>query len=131
MDRQPRRNGADVAGFTVVLCDNCEHGGDLPVLSNLREVIRRCPHGVLIRARCPLGRLWCHTRKTAGPSAGHVVLVQPCTSTRRPVGAVIPVGPVRSTEDLAALARWLESTPLSPAELPRRLREIPRHTNSN
>lgn len=111
------------AGFTVVLCDDCEDDGELPILAVLRETIRRSSHGVLVRARCSLGRLWCHARKTSGP-AGRAVLVQPCTSSRTPLGTVILVGPVRTADDLAALARWLQSVPLTVTELPPRLCQI-------
>lgn len=130
MDRRPRHSieKGSHTGFTVVFCEDCEDGdcednGELPILAVLRETIRRSPHGVLVRARCPLGRLWCHARRTSGP-AGRAVLVQPCTVGRRPLGTVIVVGPVRTADDLTALARWLESVPLAVTGLPPRLRQI-------
>lgn len=127
MDRRPRRSTENDSqtGFTVIVCDGCE-GGELPLLAVLRDTIRRSPNAVLVRARCPLGRLWCHARKISAPAeSGHLVLVQRCTSTRRPLGPVIPVGPVETDEDLAALTRWLETTSLSTEDLPSRLRRIP------
>ncbi|MEV0704278.1 hypothetical protein AB0I53_41065 [Saccharopolyspora sp. NPDC050389] len=109
-------------GFTVILCDSCEDDGQLPILAALRDTIRRCPNAVLVRANCPLGRLWCHTRKTTTlRAAGHLVLVQRCTIARQPLGAVMLVGPVRTAEDLTALTRWLETTPENIDELPQRL----------
>ncbi|MER6987628.1 hypothetical protein ABT337_04880 [Saccharopolyspora hirsuta] len=131
MDRQQGHGTSDAAGFTVVLCDSCEDGGELPVLAALREVIRRCPHGMLVRATCPLGRLWCHAGKVTGALSGHTLLVQRCTRSRSPVGEVMLVGPVRTAEDLAATARWLEPVPGDIDDLPRRLREIPRTSTSN
>ncbi|CAM04064.1 hypothetical protein A8924_5182 [Saccharopolyspora erythraea NRRL 2338] len=50
------------------------------------------------------------------------MLVQPCTSARKPLGAVMPVGPVHTAEDLTALTRWLETEPTTVDELPQRLR---------
>ncbi|MCI2419797.1 hypothetical protein MOQ72_20325 [Saccharopolyspora sp. K220] len=130
MTRQPRRRtkkNSDT-GFTVILCDSCGNNGQLPILGALRDTIRRCPNAVLVRAHCPLGRLWCHVEITSTPrTGGHLVLVQRCTGTREPVGAVMPVGPVRTTEDLTALTRWLETTPVSIDELPRRLHWFHHH----
>jgi hypothetical protein len=116
-------------GFTVVVCDTCD---DEPAdLAVLRQTIRQSPHGMLVRAQCPLGRMWCHTRKTSGES-GRVVLVQPCTTARAPLGAAIFVGPVCTADDLAAVARWLETSPTDAAALPPHLREIlhPRHQST-
>lgn len=128
MARKPRRSTENNSqtGFTAIFCDSCEESGELPLLDALRETIRRSPNGVLVRATCPLGRMWCHTRKISAPQAtGQVVLVQRCTSsTRRPLGPVILVGPVETGEDVAALTRWLETTPLAVDELPQRLRRI-------
>lgn len=111
------------AGFTVIVCDTCADGG-LPDIALLRETVRRSPHGMLVRAHCPLGTMLCHARK-ASANAGRVVLVQPCTTGRDPLGAAVIVGPVRTAEDLAALARWLKTTPVDVNTLPSRLRGIP------
>lgn len=108
-------------GFTAVLCDDCRGARDLPVLDALRETVSRSPHGVLVRAPCQLGKLWCHAR-TRAAGDGAVVLVQPCDVQRRPTGPVIAVGPIRSRPDLAALTGWMAATPLTADSLPARLR---------
>ena len=43
--------------FTVLVCQAtaCEAGGDLGLLDALRDTIRRCTHGVLVRTGCLLG----------------------------------------------------------------------------
>jgi hypothetical protein len=107
------------AGFTAILCGDCRDGRELPVLDALREAVGRCPHGVLVSAPCQLGDLWCRDRPEA--SDGKIVLVQPCDTERRPTGAVIPVGPIRSREDLASVATWM-SSPLDRGALPQHLR---------
>jgi hypothetical protein len=128
MDQQRRGDtGRDSrTGFTVIACDDCTDDSELPVLAAFREMVRRCPHGVLVRANCPLVRLWCHTRKLSAPQAtGPVVLVQRCTPARRPLGPVIAVGPLKTAEDLVTVTRWLETTPLTADGLPGRLRWTP------
>lgn len=110
------------AGFTAVICDTCADGGQ--DLEPLRETVRRSPHGMLVRVHCPLGMVYCHARE-ASTSAGRVVLVQPCTASRIPLGSAVIVGPVRTADDLAAVARWLETTPIDESALPARLRRIP------
>ncbi|MBB3051527.1 hypothetical protein FHS23_002550 [Prauserella isguenensis] len=123
MQQTPSTGQHTDSAFTVVLCDDC--GGDEPAaaLDALRDVVRRSPHAVLVRAHCPLGRLWCRAR-TKAHTAGRVVLVQPCTTDRTPTGATVIVGPVRTAGDVAALTHWLESTPLTPGALPARLRQV-------
>ena len=118
-------------GFTVALCQAC---GDpeLPVLQHLRETIRRCPHGVLVSSSCLLGRLSCHTRTISGSPGGAIVVVQPCSSTsREPLGHAIRVGPLRTHADLAALARWLRQSRLTPGSLPPRLQPRRNETSRN
>ncbi|MEU5845322.1 hypothetical protein [Saccharopolyspora shandongensis] len=127
MDRKPRRTTENEAqtGFTAIFCGSCGESGELPLVAALRETVRRSPHGVLVRAACPLGHLWCHIRKTSTAHAtGQVVLVQRCTSTRRPLGPIILVGPVETAEDIAELTRWLETTPATVDGLPQRLRRF-------
>jgi hypothetical protein len=114
------------SGFTAIVCQACNTNPDLPVLQTLREAIRRCPHGVLVSSSCPLGHLQCHTRNRNPRTAGPVLVVQPCTSTtRQPLGPAIPVGPLRTPEDLTALTHWLEQPPPSRHGLPARLQRLP------
>ena len=109
-------------GFTVILCDTC---GDResPHLSSLRQTIRRTLHGMLVRVPCPFGQMWCHTRKAPG-NGGPVLLVQPCTTDRRPLGPAILIGPVHTVEDFVSVARWLDTTPMDVDLLPSHLRRI-------
>ncbi|HEX7302076.1 MAG TPA: hypothetical protein VF330_04125 [Lentzea sp.] len=109
-------------GYTVIVCDTCADGER--VLSTLREVVRRSGHGVLMRVPCPLGMVLCHARRTSG-NPGSVLVVQQCDDARRPLGAAVLVGPLRTPEDLAAVADWLAVTPYDETALPLRLRGIP------
>ena len=128
MTRQPPESRNPTTGFTAVVCHICSNDAELPVLQALRETIRRCPHGILLSAGCLLGQLWCHSGRNRTPRlAGPIVLVQPCTTTRQPVGPAIPVGPLRTAQDLAVLGSWLEQAPHDHNGLPARLREIRRH----
>jgi hypothetical protein len=114
--------------FTAVLCQFCNTDTELPVLQSLRDTIRRCPHGILLTSGCVVGRLWCRSIRTRTPRlAGPIVLVQPCTKARQPVGPAIPVGPLRTIEDLTALGNWLERSPHNHRGLPARLRQLQDH----
>lgn len=113
-----------MTGFTVIVCDTCADAGPQD-LAPLRETVRRSPHGMMVRVHCPLGTLYCHARKAAA-NTGRVVLVQPCTVDRSPVGLAVVVAPVRTADDVAVLARWLETDPTDARALPVRLRGIPR-----
>ncbi|MEB3366531.1 hypothetical protein [Saccharopolyspora mangrovi] len=108
-------------GFTAVLCDDCAHDDGLPILDALGNSVRRSPHGILVRSPCQLGPLWCHTRKNSQRTNGPMLLLQPCDTDRQPIGPVITVGPIRTPNDLAAIARWLETAPTSVTGLPKRL----------
>jgi len=122
------------SSLTAIICDSCEDNGERPLLAALKETIRRLPHAVLVRTRCPFSQVWCHTRKTSAPrGAGQVVLVQRCTEARRPLGPAILVGPVATAEDVTVLTRWLESSSLAIDSLPPRLRRLQNtdHTNPN
>jgi hypothetical protein len=107
--------------FTVVLCWGCAHTDDL-LLNRLRETVRECPHGVLISAGCVHGPLVCGR---AQRPAGAVVTAQDCTGDRRPVGAAVCVGPIRTEADVLALCRWLRGDDHSPELLPARLLRPP------
>jgi hypothetical protein len=68
---------------------------------------------VLVAAGCTLGSLACRTRP-----AGQLVLLQPCDADRRPVGAAVIVGPVRTAGDLVTLRDWILKGYFDPADLP-------------
>ncbi|GGM90135.1 hypothetical protein GCM10011609_28800 [Lentzea pudingi] len=112
---------APVAGFTAITCGTClteEHDLEL-----LRETIRRSVHGMLVRVHCPLGRIYCKAREGSAHS-GWILIVQPCTAGRSPVGSAVIVGPIRTADDLVAVTGWLETDPLDGSTLPARLRRI-------
>lgn len=104
-------------GFTVVVCSADPCCTAVPLLPALRAAVRATPHGVLISSGCTLGTLTCRTRAT-----GSVVLVQPCDAARRPVGAAVRVGPLRTRRDVAEVVAWLRAGQLSAGALPWRLR---------
>jgi hypothetical protein len=121
MSSRPRDRFEENAptGFTVMLCDACGDG-EPPDLSSLRQTVRRTSHGMLVRVHCLLGRMWCRTREASG-NRGVVLLLQRCTTGRRPLGSAILVGPVRTVDDFAAVARWLDETPMDADLLPAHL----------
>lgn len=132
MTRQYEPADPAETGFTAVVCQHCNTDAELPMLQSLRDTIRRCPHGVLLTSGCILGHLWCRAIRSRTPRlAGPIVLVQPCTTERRPIGPAIPVGPLRTLEDLTALGRWLERAPHRNHGLPARLRQIQRVTHQH
>ncbi len=112
------RRGTD-RGFTVVVCSNCGTRRDLSVLQELRASIRRCRHGVLVSAPCPVGTLGCCGRTGR---AGALVVLQPCAVDRSPTGPPRWVGPISDRKDLRALRQWLEDGSWHLDALPRRLR---------
>lgn len=89
--------------FTVAVCGPCGGQVSSALLSGLREVIRNCPHGVLVQTQCLLGELTC----TARPVRGQVVLLQPCNTERVPTAAVHWIGPVRTDADVTSSCAWI------------------------
>lgn len=88
----PRR--CEAYGFTAVVCHGRRCGGHAAgsrVIDGLRTVVRACPHGVLVSASCPLGRLTCaavHTclpapRRTC-PTTGEVPTQRSAGETQQP-----------------------------------------------
>lgn len=98
--------------FTVLVCQAtaCEAGGDPRLLDALRDTIRRCTHGVLVRTGCLLGLSTCRPRwlRPQANTSGTVIVVQPCGADRVPHGIPIRVGPVRNDRDTRVLCAWLE-----------------------
>jgi hypothetical protein len=109
-------------GFTAVFCRSSGCGsGDratvaVDLFTALRDAVRESRNGVLVSAGCLLGPSICGARATAP-----VVLVQPCDAERRPVGAAVPVGPLRTAADVETLTGWLRTGSLDPALLPAHL----------
>jgi hypothetical protein len=118
---------ASRAGFTVVLCTAsvCGAGDEGTVVGKLidalRGVVRASRYGVLITTGCLFAEAACRVRARAS-----VVLVQPCDPDRRPTGVAVRIGPLRTAADVDALATWLRTGNLDPAELPARLLDLHR-----
>lgn len=93
--------------FTVVVCSGCGRGPDTPpaeaVLCALGDVVRRCPHGILVSVPCLFGPAFCADL----PFDGVVAALQPCTTDRAPTGPAYFVGPIRGPEDAARLGSWV------------------------
>jgi len=70
--------------FALVVCTGCTAEQGISVLDELRATIRSCPHGVLVAAGCMLGSLTCAARPDR---PGVLVLLQPCSIDRTPVGS--------------------------------------------
>jgi hypothetical protein len=112
-------------GFTALVCHGKACGGHHEtIVSGLRECVHRHPHGVLVSAGCVLGRLGCHALATSCPRrpAGTLVVVQPCSVDRDPIGPALWIGPVAVAEDVAAVCRWLDAGHLYTIMLPVHLR---------
>lgn len=127
MQPDHRHRARDVAdrGFTAVVCHGSACGrrhGDA-VVTGLRECVRRHPHGVLVSGGCLLGPLGCHALSTSGTRpAGSLLLVQPCSRDRNPVGPSLWIGPLATQDDIAAVCHWLDTGDLSTIALPAHLR---------
>ncbi|ALE72983.1 hypothetical protein FRP1_07525 [Pseudonocardia sp. EC080625-04] len=123
-------------GFTAVRCAACAQmpsgfdedahgtvaalpGVDEVLVEGLRAVVQDSAHGMLVTSGCRFGPGVC-----AGRRPGMMVLVQACDAGRRhPESPVVAVGPVRSTDDVRAVTRWLQGGGApDPQALPARLR---------
>jgi hypothetical protein len=115
----------DALGVTVLACSgpSCLNPTALGVLQRVGETVRGLSHGMLISVRCPFGPIGCPTR-ASGPGAGAAVLLaQPCLAgNRRPLGPVLPLGPIRRGVDLDDVCAWLRRPDLDPSTIPVRLR---------
>jgi hypothetical protein len=104
--------------FTIIVCSCCAAEPGLSVLQELGESIRRCQHGILVSAQCLLGKLTCAT-PTGRP--GTLVLFQPCSKNRSPIGLPRWIGPISNPTDVEAVRAWLERGDWDIATLPQRL----------
>jgi hypothetical protein len=105
--------------FTIAICGSCGAGPAAQLLQMLRASIRRCPHGMLVTTECLLGHLTCATRPS---HEGVMLLLQPCSTQRLPVGPAQWMGPVNDTADARAVCDWLEQGNWEPHTLPDHLR---------
>ena len=129
--RLPRRQPLDARRrhtdnpFTVAVCTACGTDVTAMVMPKLRQVVRNCPHGVLVVTNCLLGTFACGGKTSAGPgnSGREVMLVlQPCTRDRAPVSSMQWIGPVRDEVDADAVCQWIASGEWDPGDLPTNLR---------
>jgi hypothetical protein len=107
-----------VAGYTVVACAAVPCRGEPAdaLRAALRDCVAGSAMGVLVVAGCTMGPTGCRLRRP-----GPVVVVQPCDAERRPLGAAVRIGPVRSAGDVDAVRDWLRAARFDPAALPARL----------
>ena len=103
--------------FTLVVCTGC-HTAD-GVFDELRGIVRRSPHGMLVAAGCLVGPLTCAARHDR---PGALVVLQPCAVDRSPVGTATWVGPISNRTDARALCKWVGDGDWNLEALPRRLR---------
>ncbi|HZC89588.1 MAG TPA: hypothetical protein VE400_02765 [Mycobacterium sp.] len=91
-----------------------------PQLMNLLgNVIRRCPHGMLVTTECLLGQITCATRPAR---EGAMLLLQPCSIDRTPSAPVQWLGPITDLADARLICAWIGRGEWDFRELPTRLR---------
>ena len=105
--------------FTVAACLACAPAVSATVMPKLRDVVRRCPHAVLIVTQCLTGRFGCSTTSS---TPGAMLLLQPCTIDRVPNSSVRRVGPVTSEADAEEVCAWIAAGVWNSADLPVRMR---------
>lgn len=113
-------------GYTAVVCAAraCGAGDDATVAGLLvdavRDAVATSGHGVMVTTGCLFGST------CAARPAAPVLLVQPCAATREPTAGAIPIGPLRTSVDVAVVGAWLRAGHLDPGLLPVHLRGHPR-----
>lgn len=114
-------------GYAVVLCTAppCRAELSTETAEVLRECVRTSRHGVLVVSGCVSGGVSCRLRPP-----GQMLLVQPCDADRTPQGAAVRVGPVRTSQDLAAVRASLHAGHFDPSLLPSRLLVLDRRARA-
>jgi hypothetical protein len=111
------RPAGTARAFTVALCTNCAEEPTTRLLELLRSAIRRCPHGMLVVTDCLLGELTCATRPSGD---GVLMILQPCSIDRTPIGPAMSVGPIGDHGDALTVCDWLAGGAWEEQALPRR-----------
>ncbi len=114
-----RPGGATRRPFTVIFCATCGSELESVVVQALRESVRSCRHGMLVRAQCLSGPLGCaaHSR-----TPGVMLVLQPCLIDRSPSAPPCWVGPVSGQGDARIVREWIERGEWNSADLPEALR---------
>jgi hypothetical protein len=89
--------------FTLIVCGACRDAADGHVMDVLRRAVRACSNGVMISTGCLDRFLHCRAGR------GLYAAVQPCAADRRPIGAVVRLGPIATRADAEAVAAWLQA----------------------
>jgi hypothetical protein len=117
--RMTRRTRPTARPFTVAVCTICESDVSSYLLDMLKDVIRRCPHGVLATTECLLGRFTCATRPTG---LGAMLVLQPCSVERDPDAQAQWVGPIVGLADVHLVCSWIAEGHWQAEYLPGHLR---------
>lgn len=104
--------------FTLVVCAACDVA-DEEVMDGLRRAVRSCRQGIMVSTGCLERFLHCRPRR------GVHAAVQPCAADRRPTGAVVRLGPLRTEAEAAAVGAWLRAGMPDDGTLADRLRAAP------
>lgn len=105
--------------FTVAVCRRCTAEQEPLIMTLLRRLVRRSPHGVLVQTQCLVGEFTCATMH---PSRSPIMVLQPCTVDRTPSAAMVWVGPIETDADARVACRWVAAGGWESADLPARLR---------
>jgi hypothetical protein len=90
--------------FTVAICTTCGAEVTPQLLQLLRDVIRRCPHGMLVMTECLLGQITCATRPA---HEGAMLLLQLCSIERTPTAPAQWLGPITDLADARLICEWI------------------------
>jgi hypothetical protein len=108
--------------FTVAICAACGAQSTPQLLQMLRNVIRRCPHGMLVMTECLVGQLTCATRSA---HQGAMLVLQPCSIERTPTAPTQWLGPIADVADARLICQWIARGDWDCRELPPHLRAEP------
>lgn len=105
--------------FTVAACAVCAPDITEAVMPKVKEVVRNCPHAVLVVTNCFLGTV---ADVSMGSGQGVLLVLQPCRVDRSPTSTLRWVGPVRTEAQARTVCGWIASGDWSRGSLPPTLR---------